>query len=239
MLKSKTILSAVLTLALISVITAPAQEVSIPDPGLNAAIRQTLQKPTGPLTQQDLLGLTSLTADDQNITNIAGLEAARNLVTLSLQSNHLANLSIPGGLTNLITVDLSANQLASLTLSSNLTELESLQLENNRLTSFTLSSNLVGRMFFLDLSFNMLTNCALPGGMTNLDTLSLEANRLTNFTLPSESEQVEQSRSRFQSSAEPQLARGFDRIGKSLAPCQSIDRPDDPCRHDELEFSRH
>src|SRR6185436_852105 len=104
----KTVLSAILTLALISVITtATAQEVLIPDPGLNAAIRQTLQKPTGPLTEQDLLGLTSLSADAQNITNIAGLEAARNLVTLSLQSNHLANLSIPGGLTKLITVDLS------------------------------------------------------------------------------------------------------------------------------------
>jgi hypothetical protein len=32
-----------------------AQEVSIPDPGLNAAIRDALQKPSGPLTQQDLL----------------------------------------------------------------------------------------------------------------------------------------------------------------------------------------
>ncbi len=37
-----------------------AQEVSVPDPGLNAAIREALQKPNGPLTEQDVLGLTLL-----------------------------------------------------------------------------------------------------------------------------------------------------------------------------------
>ena len=37
-----------------------AQEVSIPDPGLNAAIREALQKPNGPLTEQDLLSLINL-----------------------------------------------------------------------------------------------------------------------------------------------------------------------------------
>jgi len=34
--------------------------VSIPDPGPNAAIREALQKPTGPLAEQDLLNLTVL-----------------------------------------------------------------------------------------------------------------------------------------------------------------------------------
>ena len=44
-----------------------AQEVSIPDPGLNAAIREALHKPAGPLTQQDLLSLTVLSASSRNI----------------------------------------------------------------------------------------------------------------------------------------------------------------------------
>jgi len=35
-------------------LSAGAQEVTIPDPGLNAAIRQALLKPSGPLTEQDL-----------------------------------------------------------------------------------------------------------------------------------------------------------------------------------------
>jgi hypothetical protein len=49
--------SLILTLFVIAVFVAStvAQEVSIPDPGLNAAIRAALQKPFGPLTEQDLL----------------------------------------------------------------------------------------------------------------------------------------------------------------------------------------
>src|SRR4051812_6286968 len=52
-----------------------AQEVSIPDPGLIAAIRQALQKPSGPLVESDLLSLTNLSAGGFNITNPEGLQA--------------------------------------------------------------------------------------------------------------------------------------------------------------------
>jgi len=34
-----------------------AQEIIIPDPNFNAVIREALQKPDGPLTQSDMLGL--------------------------------------------------------------------------------------------------------------------------------------------------------------------------------------
>ena len=64
-----------------------AQEVSIPDPALNAAIRATLQKSNGFLTQADLVGLTGLSAIFRNITNVQGLAAAQNLVSLDLQDN--------------------------------------------------------------------------------------------------------------------------------------------------------
>jgi hypothetical protein len=51
------------------VFSAGAQEVSIPDPGLSAAIRGALQKPSGPLTEQDMLSLTLLNAGCRNISN--------------------------------------------------------------------------------------------------------------------------------------------------------------------------
>src|SRR6266581_4663892 len=93
------------------VISTQAQEVSIPDPGLNAAIRAALQKPFGPLTEQDLLSLTNLNASRRNVRSIAGLEAARNLVSLNLQINRLTNSSLPSELTKLITLDISVNPL--------------------------------------------------------------------------------------------------------------------------------
>src|SRR4051794_25530550 len=112
----KTIYSVISMLVLTSCLTSTlAQEVSIPDPGLNAAIRQSLNKPVGPLTQQDLLQLTFLNAHDRDISNLAGLEAAHNLTTLLLFSNHLTNFSLPT-LTNLVALNLSGNLLTNVSL---------------------------------------------------------------------------------------------------------------------------
>src|SRR5512144_235635 len=83
-----------------------AQEVSIPDPGLNAAIREALNKPVGPVTVQDMLGLTTLDARRRSISNVQGLETARNLFQLFLDSNSLTNLNLPNTLTNLVSAEL-------------------------------------------------------------------------------------------------------------------------------------
>src|SRR5258708_29494052 len=97
------ILSAALHLLVLTSLlaTAQAQVVSIPDPGLNAAIRDTLQKPAGPLTAQDLLSLTNLSAVGRSVSSLEGLEAAHNLTTLDLYRNYLTNLTLPAGLSNL------------------------------------------------------------------------------------------------------------------------------------------
>src|SRR6185369_1009585 len=76
-------------------LSTPAQEVSIPDPGLNAAIRSALQIPSAPLAVQDLLRLANLDASRRNVRSTVGLEAARNLVSLNLEINLLTNFSIP------------------------------------------------------------------------------------------------------------------------------------------------
>src|SRR5438128_11609712 len=87
--------------------TAQTQEISIPDSGLNAAIRDALQKPAGPLTAQDLLGLTNLYASGIGVRSLEGLEAAHNLTMLNLEYNELTILS---------STDLAAwNELETLT----------------------------------------------------------------------------------------------------------------------------
>ena len=77
------------------VTTTLAQEVQIPDPGLNAAIREALQIPNGPLTEQDLLRLINLDAFSRDISSVEGLEAARNLERLFLDSNRLTHSPFP------------------------------------------------------------------------------------------------------------------------------------------------
>jgi len=145
----------------LGVASARAQEVVIPDPGLNAAIREALQIPAGPLTTQDLLGLTQLNAGGRNIRSVVGLEAARNLRILDLDGNSLTNFPIADALPNLTILDLFHNDL----------------------TSFVLS-NPPPNLAILDLAFNSLSQCSLPGGLTNLGTLFLEHNALADFELP-------------------------------------------------------
>ena len=181
------------------------QEVSVPDPGLNAAIRATLQKPAGPLTEQDLLSLTNLNASRRDVRSIIGLEAARNLVSLELQVNRLTNISIPPTLTKLTSLDLGLNPLTNCTLPNGLTNLNvlavsgaglahfslptglirlnSLSLDNNQLTSLSGLSNLT-ELLLLDLSFNSFTNFSLPSGLTKLGQLIFDGNQLTNLALP-------------------------------------------------------
>jgi len=189
------------------VTTTLAQEVQIPDPGLNAAIRAALLKPSGPLTQQDMLNLTVLSARSRNIGNLQGLEFAHNLTDLDLESNHLTNLAFPGGLTKLQFLDLSLNPLTNLTLSTDMTNLVSLELfsdqltsltvpaelrklsgidvENNRLTSLNLPSTL-NRLDFLIAIGNQLTNLTLPAGLTAMTDLEVFANGLTSFRVPAD-----------------------------------------------------
>ena len=199
----------VLTLLVVAsfVTTTRAQEVQIPDPGLNAAIRAALLKPSGPLSQQDMLDLTVLSARSRNIGNLQGLEFAHNLTNLDLESNRLTNVAFPGGLTKLQFLDLSLNPLTNLTLSTDMTNLVSLELfsdlltsltvpaelrklsgldvENNRLTSLNLPSTL-NRLGFLMASGNQLTSLTLPAGLTAMTDLEAFANGLTSLTVPAD-----------------------------------------------------
>ncbi len=152
------------------IVSTQAQEVSIPDPGLNAAIRAALQKPAGPLTEQDLLSLTVLNASRREVSSIAGLEAARNLVSLDLQINRLTNFSLPPQLTNLMVLDLSVNLLTNLSVPSGLPNLASLVLENNLFRDLTLPAGLIG-LTNLDLEGNALTSFSPPSDLTNLVSL--------------------------------------------------------------------
>ena len=147
----------VLTLLVLAsfVITPMAQEVQIPDPGLNAAIREALQQPNGPLTEQDLLSLINLDASSRDVSSVEGLEAARNLERLFLDSNRLTNFSLPGTLTNLIELNLSFNPLTNCSLPSGLANLATLNIEFCLLIQLTLPPGLTG-LTELDLGINGL-----------------------------------------------------------------------------------
>lgn len=158
-----------------------AQEILIPDPALNAVIREALQKPVGSLTEQDMLGLTVLNAPNRNISSTVGLEAARNLNTLLLFSNHLTDFSLPT-LTNLVALNLSGNALTHVDLPADLGTLRFLDVGGNQLVRLTLPRGLTN-LVDLTLNGNQLTNVTLPQDMTRLTSLTLDGNPLTSLVL--------------------------------------------------------
>jgi len=165
------------------VIGSFAQEITIPDPGLNAAIHEALGKPAGPLTPQDMLNLTNLGAVFRNITNVQGLEAAQNLVSLDLQDNRITSVNSLTNLTRLVFLDVSENRFPQLIIPGGMTNLTTLRAEFGGLTNVTLPAGLT-KLTSLRLGFNQLPSLILPADMTNLSLLSVFQNQLTNLTLP-------------------------------------------------------
>src|SRR5262245_53455918 len=155
-------LFALIFLSLVGVTSVPAQDVSIPDAGLNAAIRAALAKPAGPLTVQDLLTLTNLDARLRNVSNLAGLEFASNLVSLDLSQNVLTSFNLTSNFPKLAFLDLGFNGLTNISLPSGLTNLSRLVIRNN----------------------NSLTDLILPQGLTALAQLDLDQNLLGDVSLP-------------------------------------------------------
>lgn len=170
-------------LILAGAITALAQNVAIPDPGLNAVIRETLQKPIGPLTEQDLLTLTNLQACCRNIQNLQGIEAARNLAVLNLEDNALGSFQFPTNLTRLATLILSDNPLTNLFFPDGLTNLTTLVIESCGLTNFTVPTDLT-RLLVLELGGNQLTQVALPSDLRRLSQLGMSFNQFSNLVIP-------------------------------------------------------
>lgn len=171
------------SLALLVLPLAKAQEAVIPDPGLKAAIRESLAKPVGPLTEQDLLRLTNLSACCRSITNVQGLEAAHNLSVLDLESNRLDTFTLPNGLRNLRVLNLSFNPLSNCSLTTGLTNLFALFIQRTELTNLTLPAGL-SRLMGLLLDGNRLSNLTLPGDLAHVTFFDLSANQLSTLNLP-------------------------------------------------------
>ena len=96
-MKGMTILSAVCLFVVSSlgiVGGVCGDEVNFPDPNLEAAIREAINKPEGPITDEDLAGLTELDASNRGISDLTGIEHCINLQWLDLRGNQITDISL-------------------------------------------------------------------------------------------------------------------------------------------------
>jgi internalin A len=152
----------------------------IPDPGLEAAVRAALNKPTGAITSADLLSLTSLDASGRQIVDLTGLEYAQNLVTLDAQTNQISDLSPLSGLSSLRYLYLDVNRIIDLNPLSDLVSLQWLLVQSNDITNITPLRNLSG-LSLLYLTNNKVRDIS-PLANLSIAYLSLNGNRVTDIS---------------------------------------------------------
>jgi len=163
----KTIVFLILT-AFVCYSVAYAVEVEIPDPNLETALREALNKPTGAITNSDLASLTSFAATYRNISDLTGLQYCINLTWLDLSNNQINNLSPLSELENLIFLALWHNQVDGVASLSKLISLRELYLggDANRAGNLT-------NLEHLSLWRNQVTDISPLNGLTNLKELYL------------------------------------------------------------------
>ena len=114
-------------------------EVVFPDKDLEAAVREELEKPEGPLTRGNLKRLATLRCDSTGIEDLSGLEHAANLTTLDLwgkwhTNGQISDVSPLASLTNLNELNLDDNQISDVSPLASLTNLTYLHLGGNPLS---------------------------------------------------------------------------------------------------------
>ena len=109
-------------------LTQAQQQVSIPDANLRTAVQQVIGDQ---ITTDTMLNLTRLDAIRLEITNLTGLEHAKNLSLLNLAFNSISDVSPLAGLTQLRQLDLLENSISDISPLAGLTQLTALGLGVN------------------------------------------------------------------------------------------------------------
>ena len=182
---------------------AYAQEVSMPDPNLQAAVRNAFRLPQDePITIQLMQELTKLNAQRAQITDLTGLEHAIYLTNLTLNSNQITDISALtelielqvlsihsnqvtdiaplAELTELQTLWLASNEIDNISALAGLTQLENLFLESNEISDLSALMELT-QLAQLSLYSNKISDLSALAGLTELEVLSLGSNQISDL----------------------------------------------------------
>ena len=121
----------------VNVLFTAAVVVSFPDPGLEAAIREAIGKPTGVIYDIYLIELTFLDANGRGIANLDGIRHCSDLVKLLLRDSEIVDFSPLSNLANLRWIDLGDSELVDINGLSKLTDLTELWLPDNEIVDIS------------------------------------------------------------------------------------------------------
>ena len=166
--------------------------VDIPDANLRAVVETVLKMASGvPILSSDMETLPHLEAQNTNITDLTGLEAATNLTYLDLgfvdaegrriNSNSVSNLSPLVGLTQLTWLNLWGNSISDISPLAGLTKLTQLELSNNSISDISPVAGLTN-LTYLDLDGNSISDISGVSELINLAQLEFGGSNLSDLS---------------------------------------------------------
>ena len=165
-----------ITVCLIFPLTASAQVVNIPDANLRAAIETALGKaPNASITKAEIATLQHLEAENVDIRNLKGLEAATNLEEVRLNHNLISDLSPLAGLLRLRTIRVGDNTISDLSPLAELISLEVLDLWENLISDLSPLSGLIN-LRSINISDNVVVDLSPLSGLIRLDRIRISRN---------------------------------------------------------------
>ena len=175
-----------LLIYLILPLSATAQVVDIPDPGLREAIEEALGKSPGePITADNMLTVRSIErwgwGSGPDISDLTGVEFASNLEVLTIAHRSVSDLSPLAGLTRLKSLYLGHNVISDLSPLAGLTSLRTLLFYGNKVSDI---SPLVGltNLEFLNIAANSISDLSLLAGLTELEYLKIDNNSISDLS---------------------------------------------------------
>ena len=161
---------------------ASAQVIYMPDANLAAAIREALDlAPDASITAGDLRRLITLEARGGQITDLTGLQYARQLEKLDLTDNQINDISLLGDLSELTHLGLSNNEISDVRPLSKLRGLETLELRHNDIREIW-PLGVLGQLKTLNLDFNEISNIRPLAALRRLERLDLWGNQISDVT---------------------------------------------------------
>jgi hypothetical protein len=165
--------------------SAWAGEVVIPDPVLNAAVRQALGIPAPtPILEEDMACLDVLWVRNPGVGDLTGLEHAVNLSLAVLTHGSIADLSPLTNLSNLSSLDVTDNAIADLRPVEHLPKLRALDFAQNNVTNLAPLATMT-QLGKLDLSRNPVSDLSalmpLASSLSSLYLSGLSLSDLSGF----------------------------------------------------------
>ena len=154
----------------------------MPDEKLRTAVSEALNLDlsTG-LTQQVMQKLTTLNAENSEITDLTGLEHATQLEILNLGANQITNITPLEGLTRLTQLSLHLNNISELTPLEGLINLRRLNLSSNTISDIDPLMELT-KIIDLNLLDNKLSDIGAITELKEITRLDISGNQIEDIT---------------------------------------------------------